>query len=167
MLTGFIAVSLASVGVIAITSLITYEILRYVWKILPGMTATPRLRVLLIVIPIFAAHIISIWIYAVAYFLVENFTSFGALTNATHQAGLDYASFVDCLYFSAATYTSLGFGDIVPTHDLRMLSSAEVLNGLVMIGWTVSFTYLTMEKFWSLPHRNTKVEGDKAKRPKG
>jgi hypothetical protein len=66
---------------------------------------------------------------------------------------LTYTSFIDWLYFSSSTYTSLGFGDIVPVQDLRMLSSAEVLNGLVMIGWTISFTYLTMEKFWTMPKR--------------
>lgn len=152
----FIFISLLSMLVIAVTSLITYEILRVVWNVLPRMSITPRLRVLLIIIPIFSAHIISIWIYALVYFLVENFTGFGTLTGTISGVALTYESFMECLYFSASTYTSLGIGDIMPTQNLRMLASAEVLNGLVMIGWTVSFTYLTMEKFWLLPHRNNK-----------
>ncbi|MEQ1789443.1 MAG: ion channel [Rickettsiales bacterium] len=150
----FIFISLLSMMVIAITSLVTYEILRVVWNLLPRMKISPRLRVLLIIIPIFFAHIISIWIYAFVYFGVENFTNFGVLTGNIVQATLTYDSFIERLYFSASTYTSLGFGDITPTNDLRMLASAEVLNGLVMIGWTVSFTYLTMEKFWSMSHKN-------------
>lgn len=149
----FIFISLLSMLVIAITSLITYEILRVVWNFLPSMSIRPRLRVLLIIIPIFSAHIISIWIYAFVYFIVENFTDFGILTGSIEQATFTYEGFIERLYFSASTYTSLGFGDITPTRDLRMLASAEVLNGLVMIGWTVSFTYLAMEKFWMLPHR--------------
>lgn len=152
---GFIAISSLSVLVIAITSLITYEILRHVWNALPHIHISPRLRVLLIIVPIFATHIISIWIYGGVYFLVENFTRFGHLTGSIAPAALTYESFIERLYFSASTYASLGLGDIVPTEDLRMLVSAEVLNGLVMIGWTVSFTYLTMEKFWSLPHRRS------------
>lgn len=156
----FLAISGLSVFILAFTCLITYEILDHVWNILPRLTVPRRLRVLLICIPIFAAHIINIWIYAGIYFLVENFTSFGHLTGSIAPAALSYDSFIERLYFSASTYASLGLGDIVPDKDLRMLTSAEVLNGLVMIGWTISFTYLTMEKFWSpSSHNDHKIRG--------
>lgn len=152
----FLAISLLCALIIAITSLITYEILGVVWNTLPRLSISRRLRVLLIIVPIFAAHIISIWIYAGVYFLVENFTAFGHLTGSIAPAALTYESFIERLYFSASTYASLGLGDIAPEKDLRMLAGAEVLNGLVMIGWTVSFTYLTMEKFWSNPSHHQK-----------
>jgi len=159
MLENFIAISLISVLVIFITWLSTYEILGKVWNILPKLTIAPRLRVMLIGVPIFAAHIIGIWLYALTYFIVENYTSLGKIVGDGRAYGLNYQSFKDCLYFSAATYTSLGLGDLVPTHDMRMLVGAEVLNGLVMIGWTISFTFLTMEKFWSNPkyHRAKEI----------
>lgn len=157
MLLNFIIVSCISVLVIFSTWLSTYEILGKVWAILPKLTVTPRLRVMLIGIPIFTAHIVGIWLYAVTYFLVENFTGLGKIVGASRVYGLSYESFQDCLYFSAGIYTSLGLGDLVPTASMRMLVSAEVLNGLVMIGWTISFTYLTMEKFWREPrHRKNK-----------
>ncbi|MBX7146072.1 MAG: two pore domain potassium channel family protein [Alphaproteobacteria bacterium] len=145
----FFAILFLSAIVIATTSLITYAVLKYVWNILPHLTIRRRLRVLLIIGPIFLVHIISIWIYAGIYFLIENYTTFGHLTGSVSPAIISYESFVERLYFSASTYASLGFGDIVPDKDLRMLAGAEVLNGLVMIGWTISFTYLAMEKFWS------------------
>jgi hypothetical protein len=104
--------------------------------------------------PIFLAHIINIWLYAIVFFVIENFTSIGKLIGNGREVGLTYQSFEDCLYFSSATYTSLGFGDILPTRDLQMLTAVEVLNGLIMIGWTISFTYLVMEKFWVNHHRN-------------
>lgn len=151
MLGNFIAVSLISALVILVTWLSTYEILGKVWNILPRLTVKPRLRVMLIGVPIFAAHIVGIWLYGVTYFLVENYTSLGRIVGQSRVYGVSYEGFLDCLYFSAATYTSLGLGDLVPTHDMRMLVGAEVLNGLVMIGWTISFTYLTMEKFWQQP----------------
>lgn len=141
--------------VITTTWLITYEILRIVWSILPKLTIHPRMRVMLVGIPIFFTHFISIWLYAAAYFFVENFTSLGRIVGNERVYGLHYESFLDCLYFSAATYTSLGLGDLVPVHDIRMLVGAEVLNGLLIIGWTISFTYLTMEKFWQL-HKSGK-----------
>ena len=150
----FILISAIGALVIVITWLTTYEILDHVWNWLPKLTIRRRLRVMLIGFPIFAAHILGIWIYALAYFLVENFTALGKIVGHARVYGLSYESFEDCLYFSAATYTSLGLGDFVPTQDLRMLVGAEVLNGLVMIGWTVSFTFLTMEKFWTNRHRN-------------
>ncbi len=155
----FITVCLLGTLVIAVTSLITYEILRLVWHILPRVSIAPRLRVLLLIIPIFSAHIIAIWIYALVYLFVECYTDFGVLTGAIGKAVMTFESFKERLYFSSTTYTSLGTGDIVPTSDLRMLASAEVLNGLVMIGWTISITYLAMEKFWSLhQRRNTRDE---------
>ena len=151
MLASFAIISGLSAGLIFISWLFTYELLGKVWLLLPKLKWSPRLRVMLIGVPIFTVHIINIWFYAAAYFLLENYTTLGTIVGAQRSYGTTLASFFDCLYFSAATYTSLGLGDLVPTLHLRMLVGAEVLNGLVMIGWTISFTYLTMEKFWSQP----------------
>jgi hypothetical protein len=157
MLLNFIIISFVALLTILITWISTYEILGKVWTILPKLTITPRLRVMFIGLPVFAVHIVGIWLYGMVYFVVENFTSLGKIVGSSRVYGVSYESFLDCLYFSAATYTSLGLGDLVPTHDMRMLVGAEVLNGLVMIGWTISFTYLTMEKFWQAPeHRRHK-----------
>lgn len=148
----FVAMSVMSVFFISLTGLVTYEGLRGIWAALPRMHVPSRLRVLLVIGAIFGLHILNIWIYALGYFLIENFSHFGTLTGNISAAALTYGSFVERLYFSASTYASLGLGDIVPTRDLRMLTSAEVLNGLVLLGWTISFTYLTMETFWAAKH---------------
>ncbi len=47
----------------------------------------------------------------------------------------------DYFYFSATTYTSLGFGDLYPTGEIRILAGIEALVGLIMIGWTIAFTF--------------------------
>ncbi len=62
-------------------------------------------------------------------------------------------SFQDCLYFSVVTYTSLGFGDQIPVAHARLIAGVEALNGLLLIGWTASFTYLAMERYWPLHAR--------------
>ena len=157
---GFFTSSCLSAMMIAITSLLTYEVLGFVWGLLPRLTISRRLRVLLVILPIFIIHIVNIWLYAGVYFLIENLTDFGMLTGHIEKAIFSYDSFIERLYFSASTYASLGLGDIVPTRNLRMFASAEVLNGLVLLGWTISFTYLTMEKFWSNPY----VKSDQTKR---
>lgn len=147
-----LSISLISGGMIFLTSIWTYEILRFVWKAMPKMNVPAHFRVLLLMAPIFLAHIVSIWMYAVVYFILENYANFGVLTDFVQEEGESFANFMKCLYFSASTYSSLGFGDVVPLGDLRMLTGAEVLNGLILIGWTASFTYLAMERFWSEPH---------------
>lgn len=152
----FLFISFIGIVLIFITSSITYYILNRVWKILPHLLHYSRLRVLFVMAPIFVAHIINIWLYAIVFFLIESLTSIGTLTGNGREVGFTYHSFEDCLYFSSATYTSLGFGDILPTRDLQMLTAAEVLNGLIMIGWTISFTYLVMERFWVNHHNHNK-----------
>jgi hypothetical protein len=59
--------------------------------------------------------------------------------------------FATYLYFSAETYTSLGFGDIYPLGEIRMVVGVEALTGLLMIAWTASFTYLEMQRYWDRP----------------
>ena len=58
-------------------------------------------------------------------------------------------SLASCLYFSAETYTSLGFGDLTPVGPLRMIAGVEALNGLLLIGWSASYAYIAMERFWN------------------
>lgn len=55
----------------------------------------------------------------------------------------------NCMYFSAETYTSLGFGDLTPHGPVRVLAGVEALTGLLLIGWSASFTYISMERFWT------------------
>lgn len=135
---------------IAITSLIIYEIQYVVWQRLPRMTIPPRLRILIVMAAVFFGHIVCIWVYGVAYWIVINHTDWGTLAGPSIDDGTYGHDFFSYLYYSTTVYTSLGFGDVVPTRGLRMLSGVEVLNGLVLIGWTVSFIFLTMEKFWGL-----------------
>lgn len=56
--------------------------------------------------------------------------------------------------FSAETYTTIGLGDIYPLGPLRLITGIEALNGLLLIGWSASFTYLAMQKFWDIRERD-------------
>lgn len=51
-------------------------------------------------------------------------------------------------YYSAETYTSLGYGDELLEGPMRLLSGIECLNGLVLIGWTVSYLHMAMLRAW-------------------
>jgi hypothetical protein len=51
---------------------------------------------------------------------------------------------------SAETYSSLGFGDVIPFGAIRLVAGVEALNGLLLIGWTASYVYIAMERFWNV-----------------
>jgi len=43
------------------------------------------------------------------------------------------------LYFSAITYTTTGYGDLVLKADWRIVSGVESLTGILMCGWSTAF----------------------------
>lgn len=45
------------------------------------------------------------------------------------------------LYFSGASFTTLGFGDVLLPHEWRLLSGAEAANGLLLFGLSAAFLF--------------------------
>ncbi|MDF2599519.1 potassium channel family protein [Methylobacterium brachiatum] len=134
----------ASVVLVVTTILVLYETLRLTSEHLSDLAIPPRARILAVVLMTFVGHTAAVWIYAGAYWLLVLQLGVGAF------AGAPVTSFEDCLYFSVVAYTSLGFGDHFPTSHTRLLAGVEALNGLLLIGWSASFTYLAMERYWPL-----------------
>jgi Ion channel len=137
----------ACLALIASTTTIHYEVLRFVNARLASLGVPSRSKVLVVIFAAFVAHALEIAVYGAAvYFMVRDF----GLGTLSGTAGF---SFQNCLYFSAETYTSLGFGDLTPVGPVRLLAGVEALNGLLLIGWSASFTYIAMERFWSAAER--------------
>jgi hypothetical protein len=146
-------VSLATTGLFAVVMvvacvLIHYETLRIASVLMPKLTLRPRKRILFVMGAAFVAHSLEVWLCAAGFYVIGHMTTLGGV------AGKFDGSFYEYLYFSTVSYTSLGIGDLYPTGVLRILTGVEALVGLAMIAWTGSFTYLAMEKFWSL-HRTS------------
>lgn len=131
---------------IAITTVIHYEMLRALNAGLSSLTIPSRTKLLVVIFSAFVAHALEMGIYGLALFVLIKYIGIGSLNG---PVGF---SLVNCLYFSAETYTSLGFGDLTPVGPIRLLAGAEALNGLLLIGWSASYTYIAMERFWS-PNR--------------
>ena len=89
------------------------------------------------------AHVIEVWVFGFGYYYLTGFKEFGWFEGVVEQPTLR-----DCGYYSFVTYTTLGFGDIIPKGPIRFLTGMEALTGLLLITWTASFMYLQMQRFW-------------------
>jgi Ion channel len=127
---------------VGIAVMIHFEALNLLSILVPMLHIRHRFRVLFGVFGALFAHIAEIWLFAFAYYFKIRSGYFGKLEGRFDN------SLMDCSYFSFTTYTSLGFGDIEPTGDIRFLASLEALTGLVLIAWTASFVFLEMQKQW-------------------
>ena len=45
------------------------------------------------------------------------------------------------LYFSAVTYTTTGYGDVVLPEGWRLVGGVEALTGILMCGWSSGFFF--------------------------
>ncbi len=107
----------------------------------------------LLMLGIFAAHIIEIILYGFGFYIADTLFGLGSLEGGRAEGtmGLFYAS--------AVFYTSLGFGDVLPNAQLRFLASIEALNGLLLIAWSASFMFAAMNRSWHC------FSGEKPDRP--
>jgi hypothetical protein len=90
------------------------------------------------------AHIVEISLFAVGYVIFHRDLEYGKLTG-----NMGNEIFNDFWYYSFVSYTSLGFGDIVPEDELRIMTGIETLTGLILIAWSASFIFMQMHRFWS------------------
>jgi len=60
--------------------------------------------------------------------------------------------FDTAFYFSAVTYTTTGYGDIVLPKDWRSFSSVEALTGILMCGWSTGFFFAVVSRRNPLHH---------------
>ncbi len=50
------------------------------------------------------------------------------------------------LYFSAVTYTTTGYGDIVLPVEWRLVGGVEALTGILMCGWSTAFFFAVVSR---------------------
>lgn len=86
------------------------------------------------------AHLTEILVFALAWFQLHR--------TGLIQFSIPDPGFIDILYFSGTTYTTIGYGDIVIEGSGRIAAVVEGVMGLVLIAWTASFTYFEMNRKW-------------------
>lgn len=119
--------------------LLHYEALRALSYVLPRLSVKPRQKALFVVCSALVAHLLEVLLFAVAFW------SFFELDT---PASGESVSFATSLYISVESYTSLGTSSGFPQGLMRMLAGVEAVVGLILIGWTASYTYLVMSEFW-------------------
>lgn len=138
----------ATVGVVVLCVGLHYEVLRGCSQFLPYVSHQRRRRILFLILIILVTHVVEMWIFAVGYFLLVKFEPLGTLNGLGPFSGEEIMALPDYAYYSAMVYTTVGFGDIVPTGPIRFMTGMEALTGLVMITWSASFTFLGMQRYW-------------------
>lgn len=145
---GQILIAVISVSLVVVCVLLHYEVLRGLSSFLARLKSLHRVRVLVLILGLFATHLVEIWIYSAAYGFVDGRGALGHLVHSTDPTTLGW---LDHVYFSFVTYTTVGYGDFVPVGPIRFIAATEALNGWVLLGWSASFTFLEMQRFWRDP----------------
>jgi hypothetical protein len=78
--------------------------------------------IMISVLYILLVHTIEVWLWAFVLLLT------GA------QTELEPA-----VYFALVSFTTVGFGDIVLSHEWRLLSALIAANGFILFGWSVAY----------------------------
>ncbi len=89
----------------------------------------------LVILAMFVAHIIEIWIWAIFYYFKVSTSEIPTLEAA--------------VYFSTSSFTTVGFGDLVLSEDWRLLSSLEAINGMILFGWSTAFIFAVVRHVYS------------------
>lgn len=81
-----------------------------------------------------AVHLVEAGVWGAAYFWS------GKLTEPS-----------TAFYFSLASYTTVGYGDVVLDHGSRVVGPIESVVGVLMMGWSTAIIVNVVQKTHSLP----------------
>jgi hypothetical protein len=105
-------------GLIAITHVMSWLVARF-------RMHGRRSRVvamITVVFGLFAVLTVEIWLWAIFHLFIGGFP--------------DIAT---ALYFSTVTFSTLGYGDVLPPEKWRLLAALEAVNGFLLIGWSTAY----------------------------
>jgi hypothetical protein len=59
------------------------------------------------------------------------------------------------VYFSAVTYTTTGYGDVVLPNEWRLVGAVEALTGILMCGWSTGFFFAVVGRMFDVKTRRS------------
>jgi hypothetical protein len=104
-----------------------------------------------------AAHALEIVIFSSGYLILDFWMDDSGLLGSNATELWDY------VYFSAMTYTTVGYGDYYPIGELRAVAAIEAIVGLLMIAWSGAFSVYFLQRSWAryADFRDGKENSDK------
>ena len=93
----------------------------------------PSLFLIVVMIPtvsvLMITHAVEVIVWSLLYWTVEA---------APPGANLTYFAFVN--------YTTLGYGDVLPTQDWRLLGPITAMNGVLLFGWSTAIIFEVLRR---------------------
>jgi hypothetical protein len=100
--------------------------------VLASPSALRRLGLLLrLFVGVVLLHLLQIGLWAVVFWRAD-----------------ELPNLESAVYFSLATYTTIGFGDIVLGPGWRVLAGIEGLTGLLLVGWSTAFVFAVVNRMY-------------------
>jgi len=107
-----------------------------------------RQRIMMMIVFLIFVHALEIWLFAsTSWVLVEYIDATGNIIAPYSPTFLDY------VYLSSVTFTTLGYGEIYPEGPVRFLFGTEALTGFALITWSASLTFIEMQRHWGSAQR--------------
>lgn len=72
-----------------------------------------------------------------------------AVWAAAFTAGNVLPDFETALYYSLKSYTTVGYGDVLPPVSWRLLGPIEAAVGVLMLGWSTSIIVATVQRIYN------------------
>ncbi|MEQ1754110.1 MAG: ion channel [Micropepsaceae bacterium] len=116
---------------LAASVLIHFEALQH----LHGRSLRGRRGILIAFMLLLGVHLLEVGLFGTAFYGATKWIQIGSF------AGERSMSFMDYYYYAAETYSSLGYGDIYPVGEIRLLASVTPIIGILLLGWSSSFLF--------------------------
>ncbi|WP_081639421.1 ion channel [Euryhalocaulis caribicus] len=94
-----------------------------------------------LMIGIITLHVLESALYAVGYWIGLSYLEIGGFDQMTD------INFMNVLYYSIVTYSSLGLGDAYPTGHLKFMTGIQALNGFLAISCSASVMFVWMKDY--------------------
>lgn len=139
-------VVMVTAAVVGLVVVFHYEVIKLLNRWCPNYShkrrgiKRERPATLIMMFTLLFAHVVEIWLFGLAFWWLLGNEGFGEIS------GYQDLNLLDCVYFSAATYTTVGWGDLSAIGHVRFLAGTEALVGFMMITWSASFGYLIMAR---------------------
>lgn len=123
-------ISVINIGIHALVTVVAVSIARGAAL---RKTTRPRLHLMGVMIAtatvLKVAHALEIVVWALTY---------GILDAAAPESEL--------LYFAFVNYTTLGYGDITPVREWRLIGPLTAMNGVLLFGWSAAILFEVLRK---------------------